>query len=137
MATRPSRVPAGRTRPALRVVSGTSRGRRTTGPFAVVLILAVFAVGGLQAYLGQEGYKMSRVETQLKQAEQDYVLLRAEVATLSSPDRILKSAAELGLSPAAEPAFLPTPAGLPEPSKSNGTYEAKRLLGGLHPKAKE
>ena len=131
MATRPRRAAAERTRPQLRVIPGGGR-RRASLPAAIVLVLAVFAVAALQAYLGQEGFRMSQLESDLKQAEEQYVLLRAELAELSSPSSLEAAAGELGMTADAEPVFLPAPTDLPEPKARAAPYDAKRLLGGSY-----
>jgi len=127
VATRARRSPSPRTAPHLRVIPGGAR-RRATLPFAVVLVLAVFAVAALQAYLGQEGYRMSRIESELKVAEERYVLLRAQLAELSSPSSLERAAAEMGMTSDADPVFLPAPTDLPDPEVRAAPYDSKRLL---------
>ena len=130
MATSPRRIAAARGRPHLRVIRGSAR-KRVTMPLAIVLVLAVFAVAGLQAYLGQEGFRMSNLEMELKQAEERYVLLRAEIAELSSPSSLERAASEIGMTTDPDPVFLPEPQGLPQPEAHAAPYGEKRLLGSL------
>lgn len=130
MATRPRHtVPA---RPLLRVIPGGAASRRS-GLVAAgfVLLLAVFAVAGLQAYLGQEGLRMARLEGEVAEAEERYALLREEVARLSSPERLERRAAELGMAPATDRVYLPAPEGLRPPSPSSGRYASKDLIAGV------
>lgn len=125
-------------RPHLRVVRGgaeTSPPRSLRSilvPVAAVLVLAVFAVAALQAYVGQEGLRLARLEREVQQAEERYALLRARVSEVSSPDRVEQQAAELGLVPA-DPVFVPAPEGVDEPGSDDGAdgYASKRLLTGV------
>lgn len=134
MALRPGRVPAGR-RPQLRLVRGEGEAvperpvRAVLVPLAAVLVLAVFAVAALQAYVGQEGLRLAQLEREVQQAEERYALLRARVSELSSPERLEQRADELGLVPA-DPVFLPAPEGLEGSPPSEG-YASKRLLTGV------
>jgi len=121
MSTRPRR--RADARPPLRVVAGRDRRRLAFVPLAVVVVLAVFAVAGLQAYLGQEGFRADRLERRLAEAEEHQDLLRARLAELSSPARIESAAAALGMVPAPQPVFLPAPDGMPEGSLGSRTSE--------------
>lgn len=133
MAVRPGRAPESR-RPHLRLVRGGPEAvgersvRSVLVPVAAVLVLAVFAVAALQAYVGQEGLRLARLEREVQQAEERYALLRARTSELSSPERLEVRAAELGLVPA-DPVFLPAPAGL-EGAEPVEEYASKRLLSG-------
>lgn len=137
MALRPGSAPEGH-RPHLRVVrdgeepSSPRSLRSVLVPVSVVLILAIFAVAALQAYVGQEGLRLARLERQVQQAEERYALLRAQLAESSSPDRIERRAAELGLVPA-DPVFLPAPRGVGEAGSADGSdgYASKHLLTGV------
>lgn len=131
MALRPGGAAEPR-RPHLRVVRAGEEPhprrsfRAVLVPVAAVLVLAIFAVAALQAYVGQEGFHLSRLEGQVEQQEERYALLRARVAELSSPERIRERSSELGLEPA-DPVFLPAPEGVGEDPDTGG-YAAKRLL---------
>lgn len=126
---RPLRAPQRRS--VLRVVEGGRRpSRRQLLPVAVVLVLGVFAVTALQAYLAQEGFRAARLEKQVRKAQEDYVLLRRQVAQLSSPGRLAESAAKLGMTDPADPVFLQAPsAGTgPDDSGTRPAYADKPLL---------
>lgn len=128
MATQPRR--AARQRPALRLVSRRRPQRSALVPAAVVVLLAVFGVAALQAYVGQEGLRVARLERELREAEERFALLRQELAERSSPDRLSEAASELGLVPAGEPTFLPAP-GVPADDAerdASRALETKQLL---------
>ena len=126
MATQPLR--AARPRPSLRVITGR-RERRALLPAAVVLVLAVFGVAALQAYVGQEGLRMARLERQVEQAKERNALLRRKAAERSSPERVAEAAAEAGLVPATNPTFLPV-SGAPvtRDADPGRALDTKRLL---------
>jgi hypothetical protein len=134
MATRPRRAlrPAPRERTPLRVLPG--RGARplraSLVPAAVILVLAVFAVAGLQAYLAQEGFHAAKLERDLRHEEERFSLLRAEAARLSSPSRLAEEAHRLGMTEPADPIFLRAPGAVPERAEDDmhTPYTAKRLL---------
>lgn len=136
-AIRPGRTAEER-RPHLRVVRDGVEAPppRSLGsilvPVAAVLVLAIFAVAALQAYVGQEGLRLARLEREVQQAEERYALLRARLSEVSSPDQVEGRAVELGLVPA-EPVFVPAPDGIEEPRSAEGAdgYASKRLLTGL------
>jgi hypothetical protein len=99
-------------------------------PAAVVLVVAIFAVAGLQAYLAQEGFRAARLERELRTQEERFALLRAEVAQLSSPGRLERAARERGLTEPANPVFLKAAVDVPEQDLEQAPtpYTAKRLL---------
>lgn len=72
-------------------------------PAAAVLLLAVFAVAAVEAYVSQEGFRAARLERTLHAAEQDQELLRARVAELTSSARVREAAEKLGMHPAPDP----------------------------------
>lgn len=111
MATRSSRLARADAPTRLRVVDGGRRRslRPILVPAALVLVLAVFAVAGLQAYLSQEGFRAAKLERTLRDAEEEHELLRARLAQLSSPSRLQDGAAKLGLQPPPDPIFLRVP----------------------------
>lgn len=130
--TRPRRKAERGPRPQLRVVGGRGRNRRLAlVPAAMVLVAAVFAVAGLQAYLAQEGFRAAELQRDVERAEEEFSLLRGRVAELSSPARLEESARRLGLTEATDPVFLAAPGPVPDPeARSRLAYDAKRLLGG-------
>lgn len=100
-----------RRRADLRVVRGR-RGRSLRSlliPAAVVLILAVFGVAAIEAYLSQEGFRAAKLENALRKADEQHELLRAEVARLSSPSRVQEQAAKAGMQAPPDPVFLRVP----------------------------
>ncbi|HVE92391.1 MAG TPA: hypothetical protein VNE62_08870 [Actinomycetota bacterium] len=117
--------------PALRLVEGGRSRRRAMVPAAVVLLMAVFAVAALQAYLGQDGYRVSRLEREVEQAEERMVILRGRAAELSSPSRLEESAAGMGMTEDPNPVFLPDPGVAPPPAAgASSSFRVKRLLSG-------
>lgn len=112
MATRPlpRRDTRERRRANLRVVRGgrSERTRRTRAsvPIVVLAALTVFAVAVLQAWMGQEGLKAADLERKVSHQTEQVTLLRAKVAQLETPQRILDEARRLGLQPDADPAFV-------------------------------
>ena len=118
MATRPVRKAAPnrqrRQRPPLRVVRGdgdstqkkTAKKRRSPVPVVLLVVLTVFGVAALQAWVGQDGLNAARLEREVQQEQERLTLLRAQVAQLGSPKRLREEARKLGLVPAPEPKFL-------------------------------
>jgi cell division protein FtsL len=72
----------------------------------VLVVLAVFGVAALQAWVGQDGLRAAELEGQVQHEYERLTLLRAQVAQLSSPQRLREEAAKLGLVPAPDPAHL-------------------------------
>lgn len=132
MSTRPRRAVRPLERPHLRVVRGRGARRSPLVPAAVILVLAVFAVAALQAFVAQEGLRVNELERSVRKAEERHALLRAEIAELSSPERIERAAADLGLDRASDPVFLRAPAPMPDRSRDvvGDPSNAKRLLAG-------
>ena len=110
MATRAA--PRPRSRPELRVVRGGGKRRMSAVPIIAIAIATVFGVTGIRAAQGQDGLKAAALEQQYANEQENHILLRAQVAELSSPGRIADEANKLGLVPAVNPVFLR----LPEPS---------------------
>ncbi|HYZ92644.1 MAG TPA: hypothetical protein VFA34_09665 [Actinomycetota bacterium] len=118
MATRPlrrtSRRRAVEPRPYLHVVHTTTETRRKTKrpspvPVVVLIVLAVFGVAALQAWVGQDGLHAAAVEREVQHEQERLTLLRAQVAQLSSPKRLREEANKLGLVAPSEPVFLKAP----------------------------
>jgi hypothetical protein len=131
MSTRPRRAERAAPRPSLRVVGGGAAPRRVLFPLAAAILVGVFAVAALQAYLGQEGFRAARIERQLEEAEERYALLRAQVAELSSPSVLEGRAAEAGMVPAPAPVYLPAQGSMPEISgEGPADYASKRFVSG-------
>lgn len=130
MSTRPRQLPhPSEGRPQLRLIRGDGSRRFTLVPTAIVLVLAVFAVTGAQAYLAEEGLRVSRLEQEIKEAEEQHRLLRAEMAERSSPARLERIAEEEGMAPAPDPTFVRRPGAVPEPgSEQHDARAVKRLL---------
>ena len=110
MATQALPRSRGRHRSRLRVVEGgkqTARRKRPSPvPIVVLIVLAVFGVAALQAWVGQDGLRAAELEREVSREYERLTLLRAQVAQLSSPQRLREEAAKLGLAPPAESAHL-------------------------------
>lgn len=117
MATRAVRRPAPtrprRQRAPLRVVQGKGDStqkkkakRRSPVPVVLLVVLTVFGVAALQAWVGQDGLNAARLEREVQHEQERLTLLQAQVAQLGSPKRLRDEARELGLVPAPEPQFL-------------------------------
>lgn len=112
MATRAAPAAPASDRPRLRVVAsegdkGAAK-RRSMSPIPVVLlvILAVFGVAVIQAWVGQDGLRAAALEREVQVEQERLTLLRARLAQLSSPARLKEEAAEMGLVTAQDPRFL-------------------------------
>jgi hypothetical protein len=77
----------------------------------VLLVLTVFVVASLQAYLAQEGLRVASLERSVRITEEQTTLLQARQAQLAAPSRIADEAAKLGLVGDASPTFLRAPDG--------------------------
>jgi cell division protein FtsL len=92
-----------------------------------VLIITVFGVAGVQAYVAQEGLRVAELERQVHKEEERLTLLRAKQAQLAAPSRIADEAAKLGLVTDANPTYLR--GHFPEPSsQTSGDLRAARTL---------
>ena len=133
MATRPlpkSQQPA---RPPLRVVGGTTAGRRLSVGAVILLVLTVFCVAALQAYAAQVGFRVASLERQVRQAEEQTTLLQAQEAQLATPSRIADEANRLGLVGDPSPTFLRSPAAVPGGDVQPSTLDAIHRLLAPHP----
>jgi hypothetical protein len=113
---RSRRRAAAAARPHLRVVHGVSETPRKKkakrgSPVSVVvlIVLAVFGVAALQAWVGQDGLHAAALEREVQHEQERLTLLRAQVAQLSSPQRLREEANKLGLVAPADPMFLKAP----------------------------
>lgn len=131
MAVRARAMPARRgaqaRAPRLRVVEG-ARSRRLSVIGVFVLVLTVFAVAAVQAYVGQQGMRMSDLERKVAHAEEELTLLRARQAQLSAPSRLADEADELGLVADPKPTYLRVEAPKPSPDPTTEIHAAKKLL---------
>lgn len=94
-------VRAGGSRPRLAVVRGV-RGlpRLALAPWLLYTALLALAFLGLvysQSSLNSRAMELAEVQTQTRAAEAQRDALRLEVARLSSPDRVITRAEELGM----------------------------------------
>jgi hypothetical protein len=75
------------------------RARRT--PFllfsAAVVAATLFLLAGAQALVSQDAFRLSALSTRAQRVRVENVLLRLEVAELSTPDRIAAAAKRAGL----------------------------------------
>lgn len=102
--------PASR-KPPLRVVQGVSKRKRSVSyvPVVVLVVLSVFGVAVLQAWVGQDGLKAATLERDVQREQERLTLLRAQVAQLSSARRLRDEANKLGLVPPSDPVYLKAP----------------------------
>lgn len=126
MAVRP--LPRPRTRAPLRVVRSPVARRRSSVRLVVLMVVTVFAVAALQAFVGQEGMRVSELERQVRRAEERLTLLRARQAQLTEPARLTDEAARLGMVTDAHPTFLRDRAPDPEPDPRREAQASRRLL---------
>ncbi len=103
-------------RAPLRVVQGRAdstkkkkKARRSPVPVVLLVVLTVFGVAALQAWVGQDGLNAATLEREVQQEQERLTLLRAQVAQLGSPQRLRDEARKLGLVPAPDPRFLRVP----------------------------
>ncbi|MCX9190767.1 cell division protein FtsL [Carbonactinospora thermoautotrophica] len=118
-------LPAGRgqQRPRLRVVP-PRRVRPAKTPF-VLLVLGLLAVGliallSLNTALARDSFTRQQLETRSQELAEREQALRQELARLQSPAVLAQRAAEFGMVPGGNPAFLDTRDGsvLGEPTKA-------------------
>jgi hypothetical protein len=82
----------GRRRPALKT------GRMPFLLFSAAVVAAtVFLLAGAQALVSQDAFRLSALSARAKRIRVENVLLRVEVAELSTPDRIAAAARRAGL----------------------------------------
>ena len=117
MATRPARrsqtASRGSSRPALRVVRGRAR-KWSPVPVVVCVVLTVFGVTALEAWMSQDGLRTAVVERQVTAETERLELLRARVAQLETPGRIADEADKAGLVADPSPGYLKVPLDPPD-----------------------
>lgn len=117
MATRAVRsatpAPASPNKARLRVVQGERKGNRRSKskkrsplPLVVLVIITVFGVAAIQAWVSQDGLSAARLEREVQQEQERQTLLRAQVAQLGSPQRLRAEANKIGLVPASDTQYL-------------------------------
>lgn len=84
-----------RRRPKLQLVLGSKP--TPIRPAAIVLFLGIVLTVLISATLVGDGFKLSSLERQVKQAEEQNLMLRAQVAELGSPSRLDELAQTQGL----------------------------------------
>jgi cell division protein FtsL len=75
----------------------------------VLVVLSVFGVAVLQAWVGQDGLKAASLERDVQHEQERLTLLRAQVAQFSSPRRLRDEANKLGLVTPTGPVYLKAP----------------------------
>lgn len=124
-------VPVSRPRrassPRLRVVRGAGVRQRTSLGVVLLLIVTVFCVAGVQAYVAQEGLRIAELERQVRKEEERLTLLRAKQAQLAAPSRIADEAAKLGMVTDENPTYLRGDA----PERSTGSESGLRAAASL------
>jgi cell division protein FtsL len=91
----------------------------------VLVVLAVFGVAALQAWVGQDGLRAASLERQVQHEQERLTLLRAQVAQLSSPQRLREEADKLGLVAPSDPLFLKAPM---KPAEEGTSPDATKKL---------
>ncbi|MBI2842804.1 MAG: hypothetical protein HYX78_05335 [Armatimonadetes bacterium] len=72
-------------------------------------VLFLLGYVGLYAQVTMYGYRRAELSRQIRQAEMENQALRAEIQTLSSPDRLAEAALATGLEPSAKCVYISTP----------------------------
>ncbi|MGH9021544.1 MAG: hypothetical protein ACRDV9_00330, partial [Acidimicrobiia bacterium] len=94
---------------------GRSAFRGTVG----LTLAAAFGAAGFHVLLVQSEFRLVRLEERADAAERRYEQLRLEVAQLSSPERIVRTAQErLGMVVPDDVSYLVAPVAVPQPSDS-------------------
>lgn len=75
-------------------------------PIVVSAVVTIFAFTALQAWMGQDGLKVAKLERQLIEQTEHMTLLRAKVAQLGNPRRVSDEADKLGLIADPDPKYL-------------------------------
>lgn len=125
MATRP--LPRRQPRAPLRVVRGAAA-RRSSVRLVLLMVVTVFAVVALQAFVGQEGMRIAELEREVRRAEERMTLLRARQAQLTEPARLADEAARIGLVTDPDPTFLRASAPDPSPDARREAQASRKLL---------
>ena len=128
--TRPAHVR--RRRLSVVNVQGARRARRVRRmlwTFAVMVVCSMVAVVGFHVVLAQSQVQLDRFEREVAEQQHRYEQLRFEVSVLSSPERIVSRATELGMVAADGPttvvAVPSDPAAATSPSDTTATTLAE------------
>jgi cell division protein FtsL len=106
-------------------------------PFALfvsVVAIGLFVIVGSYAYLAQQQFTVDRLQRQRTVEQKRYEQLRLEVAELSAPERIVRSAQQLGMVTPQQVTYIQVTASLPAASDptaevlSNGWQNVKADL---------
>jgi cell division protein FtsL len=132
MATRPlERAARPRAQPPrLRVVRGkrkTKASRRSPLPVVALVVFMVFGVAVLQAWVGQDGLRAAALERDVHNEQERLTLLRAQVAQLSSPQRLRDEAQKMGLVAVSDPVALRVQVGQSEQTSASEDAAEKAL----------
>lgn len=76
--------------------------------YLVIGVAAVIGAVTLNALAAQDSVLLSQTDRQLVDAQRDYGLLTAEVATLEDPDRIRQLAEQMGMAPTPQRFLVPS-----------------------------
>ncbi|CAN5527318.1 hypothetical protein BH23ACT7_BH23ACT7_05940 [soil metagenome] len=103
----PAPRPAPRTRPDLRVVPAPRHTGRCVALLLMIAALGVVGVVSLNALAAEASFESQALEVRIDELELRYDELTAEVAVLSSPERVRRVAIEeLHMVPTDRPGFL-------------------------------
>jgi cell division protein FtsL len=78
-------------------------------PVVVLVVLSVFGVSVLQAWVGEDGLKAASLERDVQREQERLTLLRARVAQLSAARRLRDEANKMGLVAPVDPVYLKAP----------------------------
>jgi hypothetical protein len=121
----------------LRVAAVTRRQKRArlaVWGTAGLTALALFVLVAFHVLAVQHAFAIDRLTEQRRTEELRYERLRAEVATLSSPESIVAAAEELGMVPAESVDYIEAPAAAPHAAAPDRTTST---LGDTHAEAKK
>jgi hypothetical protein len=121
----------------LRVAAVARRRKRTriaVWGTALLTALALFVLVAFHVLAVQHAFSIDELSEQKRIEELQYERLRAEVATLSSPESIVAAAEALGMVPATSLELIEAPAAAPHATETDRTTNT---LGETHAAAKE
>jgi hypothetical protein len=96
-------------RPRLRLIPGKAARQRSYVHIVFLVVLTVFGVAAIQAWVGQDGLHVASLEREVAHEQERLTLLRAQLAQLSTPERIRAEADRLGLVADPDPTYLRAP----------------------------